>query len=76
MTNWESGEKEASSGSCLELRCPVKDCRVEPLYESISLMTDPLVEMRMDLPSGANFNPVHSISLLSAEIIKIMKNQL
>ena len=28
MTNWESGENEASSGSCLELRWPVKECKL------------------------------------------------
>ena len=33
----------------------------------MSLITDPLVEIRMDFPSGENFRPVHSISLLSTE---------
>ena len=41
-------------------------CRLVPLYESISLITDPFVEIKIDFPSGENLSPVHSISLLSA----------
>ena len=33
----------------------------------MSLITDPLVEIRMLFPSGENFSPVHSKSLLSTE---------
>ena len=29
-------------------------------------MTEPFVEIKIDFPSGENFRPVHSISLLSA----------
>jgi len=31
ITNWESGEKEASRGRFFELRWPVNDCSVAPL---------------------------------------------
>ena len=30
--------------------------------ESISLISEPLVEIKIDFPSGLNFNPVHSQS--------------
>ena len=46
---------------------PVKVCREVPLYESISFITEPFVEINIDLPSGENLSPVHSISLLSAK---------
>merc|ERR1719323_2489929 len=56
MTNWESGEKDASSGRLLELRWPVKVCSVAPVKASIRRMSDPFVEMRIVLPSGLNLN--------------------
>jgi len=40
------------------------------------LITDPLVEIRMDLPSGENFSPVHTISLLSTLNLKEEKGPL
>jgi len=76
ITNWESGEKDASRGSCLELRWPVNVWRDVPLYESISFITEPLVEIKIDFPSGENLRPVHSISLLSACNLKDEKGPL
>ncbi len=66
MTNCESGEKDASSGIDFEFMCPVKVCITCPEKASISRMKDPLVEMRMVLPSGENFSPVQSKSFSAA----------
>jgi len=60
ITNWLSGLKEASNGIDFVLRWPVNVCRTVPEKASINLIMLPLVEIKMVLPSGLNFNPVHS----------------
>lgn len=37
----------------------MKVCSVAPEKASMSLMKEPSVEIKMDLPSGLNFKPVH-----------------
>ncbi len=67
MTNWLSGENDASRGIFLEFRWPVKVCMLVPENASIKRIMLPLVEMRMVLPSGLNLRPVHSMSFSTAK---------
>ena len=47
----------------MEFKWPVKVLCVWPVKASINLIREPLVDTRMDFPSGLNFKPVHSTSL-------------
>lgn len=68
--NCESGLNDASIGIPLLLRWPVKVCNGVPWNASMSRIIEPLVLIKIVLPSRENFKPVqsHSFSCVSLNV--------
>ena len=64
ITKTKTTQKTAEVSKSQEvIKLTTNVCSGVPWKASISRMTEPLVEMRISLPSGLNFNPVQSHSL-------------